>query len=163
VAYAGNGDFYGANVVGGKVAEADAEVGFLLEGGADLQMSGYSGALAGGLGELLVLIGGEVEADGLAGGVEELAVGIVEIGGEFDGALVGAIGLGLKGEGSGECGVVDEEAAEGAFEGLVWVQGVAGCDGVFGGGGVGEDADLEEDVLRRGSTAGHGGKGVGRG
>jgi hypothetical protein len=117
----GDGELEDAEIVGGVVVEADAEEGFELVGDADVELGVHGAAQEGGE------VGWRgVEGEGAAGGDEETAVGVVDVGEEVDFGGVVAVGEGGEGELSGEGEEVDGVAAEGAFGWKVGVELVAG-------------------------------------
>ena len=111
--------------------------------------------------EGVVGFGQEIEVNHVADGVEQIAFGRVEIGGELDAARASAGGRRSELEFGGKGNVVDGETAEGALDRFVGVNVIVGSEGVFRRSRRGDGAYLEENVFRQRRSVADGATAIG--
>ena len=89
-----DGNFEGTDAIAGEIVNGDAQEVCALGGDADLLLEGDATVRI-----LCVEGGGEICFDGIAHGVDECGVGVVDEGDDLNRAVTGAIGGGGKGDG----------------------------------------------------------------
>jgi len=151
----GCGDFDYAEAVGWDVFDPHSKVCFGVLRDADFEV-----AREGCPDEAGVELGLDVELEFAAGGVEQVAIAIIDVDHEGDLADAGSIRLLYEGQVGGDGGVVHVEAMERAFDGGEGSEHIAVGDGGLSFRGSGEHADFEKDIFRTRGSAGHGGAGI---